>query len=641
MNYRILNQLFPILIILLFIQNNFGQDEIEISSPNLISEGIPKVSRNLFADLVGAFNRKQSAFITWKKDGSVIGYTDDYSPFTIGTNGERTDYKIYLNAPEDIQLNPSLQNSFLYTADSEGNENEQLFKYDFDEKQSIQLTKEPEIKKINSFLWSQTGNSIYIINADEKKHAAELYSINPVTKELSKLASFDGVTRYLSDSKDDLIVFYNYISNSQTVYYLFDNKTKQVTQLTKETAFFKQAKFSADSNGIYWLSDREGGFFNLYYYDLKTRITTKVNKQELNITSFKFSPDQKRVAFKINDSGAEKLRIFQVLNNQTTDELPQPEIKLGVIERYGWKNNDELGFSFESHKNPPEIKIYNTTSSKLATFASSEANQSLVGNLQDTQKIKWKSFDNREISGFLVKPKIVAPGTKLPVLIDIHGGPKLQYQPFYSVYKTYPTAYLDAVTILPNIRGSSGFGREFENLDNAEKREDAFKDLEALLLWVKTQPDLDSDRIVLKGDSFGSFMALGLGVRNPDKIKAIIAETPVISLKNTYNFSAKSVQDALISEYGSTGLMETLEKLSPLNQENLSKWKIPVLLSIGQNDTRVPISDVELFKENLKKANVPVWFLKAKNEGHFWSNYENKIFLNVSEISFLKKQGGF
>lgn len=644
MNYRVLNLLFPILIVLLPFQNNFAQEDFEIDTPNLKVEGIPPIPKSLIVDFYNSVKRKQSSFISFKTDGSVLGYNDAYNPFILTVAGESKDFQIDLNAPEDILIQPVAETSFIFTADAGGDENKQLYLYDFETKKKVQLTNNPSIKNVTSYLWSKQGDTIYFISADKNNRTSEIYSIKPGNGELTKLISLKNDVNYLSDSNNDYIVFYNYISNNQTEYFLFNVKTKKVDQITSETAFFKQAKFSDTTNNLYFLSDKEGKFYNLYIHNLATKVTKKVNSQELNITSFKLSPDESKVAFKINDAGAEFIRIFQFEKDQNIKELPNPDSAPGVIERFGWKNNDELGFTFESLKNPPEIKLYNIKSGELKTIAKGLGNSSIVQNLDDTRILKWKSFDSREISALISKPKKVVEGEKLPVIIDIHGGPKLQYQPYYSVFKSYPTAKLNAVTIFPQIRGSSGFGREFENLDNLEKREDAVKDIETLINWIKSQPDLDSQRIVLKGESYGGFVALAVALRNPSQIKAVIAEKPAISLKNTADYSPQSIKEMLFFEYGPTNdkvLMEKLEKLSPLSEGNLNNWKVPVFLSIGQNDVRVPVADVENLKNQLKAKGVPVWFMKAKNEGHFWQDFENNVFLNVAEIDFLKVQGGF
>lgn len=615
-----------------------AQGEVKVETPNLKSEGIPNLPRSLVLDLAESFKREAASFVTYKPNGELVGYDYEYSPFIVSSEGKRTDFNISLRFPEDIQINPKNGSSFLFSKDPKDDEKEQIFEFSFSEQKPVHLTTSPEINNASSFIWAKSGDFIYLINADEKSNQDTFYKLNPKTKDLTKLISLKGNSHYLSDSNDEYLIYYDLVSNTHTVYFLYDLKSGQTKQITKSNAFFRQARFNSFNTGLYYLSDKEGNFNNLFYFDLKTGKERKVNNQILNITAYKISPDEKSVLFKTNENGAEQIRIFQLVENKTSIELPKPNLQPGVIERFGWKNNEEVGFTLESHLFPPKIESWNLKNKELKTIQAGVASPNLVNNLGESSVIRWKSFDNKEISGIIQKPKSVAE--KLPVIIYIHGGPKLQYQPYFNVFRTFPVSYLNAASIYTNIRGSSGFGREFANLDNGEKRIDSIKDLEALINWIEKQPELDSSKIVVKGDSFGGFLALALAIRNPFKIKGVIAESPVISVKNAFYYSSKSVQDSLKDEYGSDETMSSLESLSALNEKNLeSLKKIPIFLSVGQKDVRVPVADVENLKNQLKAKGIAVWFLKALNEGHYWGDYDNRIFLNLSEIMFLKELG--
>lgn len=623
--------------ILLF-QGVLAQGEVKVETPNLKSEGIPNLPRKLVLDLVESFKREAASFVTYKPNGELVGYNYEYSPFVISPEGKRTDFNISLRFPEDILINPKNGSSFLFSKDPKDDEKEQIFEFSFSEQKTVQLTTSPEINNASSFIWAKSGDFIYLINADEKTNQDTFYKLNPKTKDLTKLISLKGNSHYLSDSNEEYLIYYDFVSNTHSVYFLYDLKSGQTKQITKSNAFFRQARFNSLNTGLYYLSDKEGNFNNLFYFDLKTGKERKVNNQILNITAYKISPDEKSVLFKTNENGAEQIRIFHLVENKTTKELPKPNLQPGVIERFGWKNNEEVGFTLESHLFPPKIESWNLKNEELKTIQVGKASPNLVNNLGESSVIRWKSFDNKEISGIIQKPKQVAE--KLPVIIYIHGGPKLQYQPYYNVFRTFPVSYLNAASVFTNIRGSSGFGREFANLDNGEKRIDSIKDLEALITWIEKQPELDSSKIVVKGDSFGCFLALALAIRNPLKIKGVIAESPVISVKNAFYYSSKSVQDSLKDEYGSDQIMSSLESLSALNEKNLEILKkIPIFLSVGQKDVRVPVADVENLKNKLMAKGIKVWFLKALNEGHYWGDYDNRIFLNLSEIMFLKELG--
>lgn len=629
---------------LIFCQISFAQQEIVTPPQTLTVNGIPTLPKLFESEFKKSIDWKTSNFLGWQSiNGSVIGYSEYYKPFFIKSPlGERQDINVFLPEPTGLALQPIIEKSFLYTKDNEGDENTQIFKYDLETKQSTQLTQFPEIAFVNSYLWSESGDSIYFLNQKKKENLAEIYSLNPQTKEQKKLATLKGDTHFLVDVNADFLLFSHYLSNNHTVYYLLDLKTSQVTQLTRDVAYFKEGSFSQDKRGIWWLSDAGSNFPNLYYYDLAKKTATKVNKSEVNISDFAFSPDEKLLALKVNESGADNIHIFEVGGTELKKEINRPQLEPGIIENISWKNNEELGFGYESVKIPSEIRSFNVKTGAVQIWGKGEVNKEIADGLQDTRLIKWKSFDNREISGFLLAPKQSGSGKKLPVLIDIHGGPKSQYQPYFNSYRIYSVAKLQTAVIFPNIRGSSGFGKEFENLDNKEKRADALKDLQALLDWIKTQPELDANRVIVKGTSYGGFMALALGLKEQNRLKGVIAEVPPVSIKNYIDKSVKSLQDIYAFEYGQTSdgrLMEQTETLSLLTKNNLDNWKIPVLLTAGQNDVRVPLEDIEKLKDLLKSKNIPVWYLKAKNEGHFWSDYDNNVYLELSKIAFFIKYG--
>ena len=132
--------------------------------------------------------------------------------------------------------------------------------------------------------------------------------------------------------------------------------------------------------------------------------------------------------------------------------------------------------------------------------------------------MRWKSFDGREISGLLYQPPARFTGRR-PVLINIHGGPEGQARLGFLGRNNYFVDELGVAMIQPNVRGSAGYGKTFLTLDNGMKREDSVKDIGALLDWIATQPDLDADRVMVIGGSYGGYMSLAVGdpLRRPHR----------------------------------------------------------------------------------------------------------------------------
>lgn len=607
----------------------------------LLVEGAEKLPEELYKDFQRSADWTCANFLGWTSDKKAVGYNEYYKPFILEKPGlEPLKIDVFLPDPENLAIQPINSLSYLFTKDNNGDENAQLFHYEIAPKKVSQLTKKPEINFVNSYLWSVDGKSIYFINEKKKENLAELLKLDPTTKKLEKLTTLNGYTHYLKAINQDNLIYSRYISNQQTEYYLFNFLTKTIAKISSAQAFYSMAKFSFNGKGIWWLSNENGKFNDFYHYEIETKSVKKLNKTELNIADFAVSPDEKLVALKINDLGTEKIELYELKDLQIGLQIDSPKLNNGVVSNLSWRNIDEIGFGFESHRNAPKILTYNVRNQNLETWAQGEASQPLINQIRETKIIKWKSFDEREISGLLLQPKTFGEGrTKFPVLIDIHGGPKDQYQPYFNSYFTYYTAGLKIVTIFPNIRGSKGFGKEFEDLDNKEKRENAVKDLQALLDWVKNQPELDADNVFVKGASYGGFVALALGLKEQNRIKGIIAEQPIISIRNLLTKSG-NLRDIYEAEYGSLDNSELLEKneqLSTLYPNNLNNWKTPLFITVGQNDVRTVPQDAEELKEKLKAKNIPVWFFKATNEGHFWSNPKNFNYVRMEEMMFIVK----
>ncbi len=257
---------------------------------------------------------------------------------------------------------------------------------------------------------------------------------------------------------------------------------------------------------------------------------------------------------------------------------------------------------------------------------------SLENKVASPEIIKWKSFDQKEISGYIVRPK--AGAKKSPVLIDIHGGPQILDKPFFNSQDIRLSSNLNIAIIRTNIRGSSGFGKEFLDADNKEKRGDPVKDIRSLLDWIEKQPELDSDRIIVRGESYGGFIALSAALQEPHRIKAVLAEYPMVSVRGY--LSQSWIDEFAINEYGDPkdeSLMKKLDDLSPLN--NVSRWNgTPLFLTRGKRDERVPERDVVGLKSQLQDQGTEVWFIYDNEAGHgVGSRY-----VTAAMYEFLRKQ---
>jgi dipeptidyl aminopeptidase/acylaminoacyl peptidase len=224
------------------------------------------------------------------------------------------------------------------------------------------------------------------------------------------------------------------------------------------------------------------------------------------------------------------------------------------------------------------------------------------------------------------------------VIIDIHGGPEGQFRPGFLARNNYLTSELGIAVIYPNVRGSTGYGKEFVTLDNGFLREDSYKDINALFDWIGTQPDLDASRIMVTGGSYGGFMTLAVATNYNDRIRCsvdIVGPSNLVTfLENTSGYR----RDLRRVEYGDERdpkMREFLERIAPAN--NATKITKPLYVIQGRNDPRVPYTEAEQMVAVVRKQGTPVWFLMANDEGHGFAKKNNVDFQFYSTILFIQK----
>jgi dipeptidyl aminopeptidase/acylaminoacyl peptidase len=188
------------------------------------------------------------------------------------------------------------------------------------------------------------------------------------------------------------------------------------------------------------------------------------------------------------------------------------------------------------------------------------------------------------------------------------------------------------------VRGSSGYGKTFLTLDNGFWREDAYKDIGALLDWLPTRPDLDADRVMVTGTSYGGHMTLAVATYYAERIRCaldIVGPSNLVTfLENTSPYR----RDLRRAEYGDERdpqMREFLHRIAPLNQT--ARITKPLFVVQGGNDPRVPLSESVQIVEAVRKHGTPVWYLMAKDEGHGFAKKKNREFLLYASVLFVQQ----
>ncbi|KPK79911.1 MAG: hypothetical protein AMJ81_12655, partial [Phycisphaerae bacterium SM23_33] len=252
---------------------------------------------------------------------------------------------------------------------------------------------------------------------------------------------------------------------------------------------------------------------------------------------------------------------------------------------------------------------------------------------------RYETFDQvdgrrRTIPAFHYRP---AGGGPFPVLIHIHGGPEGQAKPTFWPLCQYAVGELGIAVLVPNVRGSAGYGKGYLMLDNGRKREDAVKDIGALLDWIEAQDELDSRRVAVMGGSYGGYMVLACMIHYSARLRAGV-ETVGISnfvtfLENTQAYR----RDLRRAEYGDERdpeMREFLTRISPTT--NAARITKPLLVAQGLNDPRVPVSESEQMVEVIRRNGGTVAYILAKDEGHGFRKKANLDYLEQAAMLFLE-----
>jgi dipeptidyl aminopeptidase/acylaminoacyl peptidase len=325
----------------------------------------------------------------------------------------------------------------------------------------------------------------------------------------------------------------------------------------------------------------------------------------------------------------------------TLRERAQPKLPPGTVGGLAWHaNGRELGFVIERAAAPGDVHSLDVRWGKVERWTESETGGLDTSGAREPELVKWKSFDGRTISGYLYLPPARFTG-KRPVIVLIHGGPEAQHRPRYLGRSRYYLEELGAAILAPNVRGSTGYGKTFTKLDNALLREDAVKDVGALLAWIPSRPELDPGRIVVTGGSYGGYMTFASSFHHADLIRCSLSIVGITSFTSFLERTEAYRRDLRRVEYGDERdpkVRAFFDKISPLS--NVARISKPIFVVQGKNDPRVPAAEAEQIVAALKKQKTPVWYLLAKDEGHGFAKKKNSDYLFYATVAFLRQCWG-
>ena len=544
---------------------------------------------------------------------------------------------------------PKAPDTLVFTRDTGGNEQEQLYRLAPGNAAPVLLTDASRKHSIGGITHARDYLLLETTDLDKtgkrENPTLDLALIDPLDPaKTRKLATLPGTGwgDFTFSFDDKRLALLESISVNESYVWVMDVATGAKRRVLPaegekpaQPIFSSDLNFARDGKGLFFATDRDGEFRKLAYLDLAGgKIDYFGEGGNWDVEEISLSPDGKTLAAITNESGVGVLRLYDA---DTRRSLPRPPLPVGGARRLVWhENSRDLAVTIASAQSPGDAYAIDVRDNTVTRWTESKVAGLDATQFRSAERIEWKSFDGRAIGGFLVRPPAKFAG-KRPVIVSIHGGPEGQARPGFLGRWNYFIDVLGVAVIQPNVRGSTGYGKTFSTLDNGMKREDSVKDIGALFDWIKTQPDLDADRVLVEGGSYGGYMVLGVASRFPDRIAGAI---DVVGIANFVSFLENTEsyrRDLRRVEYGDErdpAMRAFLTKISPVN--NADRIKAPLLVVQGRNDPRVPYTEAEQIVAAARKNGVPVWYLLADNEGHGFARKANVDFLFYTMIAFIE-----
>jgi dipeptidyl aminopeptidase/acylaminoacyl peptidase len=612
---------------------------------NLVIEGVPPIHANL-AETAGRYGSYRSAsLLDWNPVNREMLVSTRFGDtpqlhLVRAPGAARQQLTFFADAVTTARFNPHDDDYVVFMKDVGGGEWYQLYRYEFATGKVRLMTDGKSRNLLGPF--SSSGERLAYMSTKRTGKDTDLWVLNPDEARSPHLLTqlVGGGWQPMDWSPDDKqILLKEEISINESYLWLVDTATGKMTAVTPRDAPSKaaigEARFSKDGRGIYLTTDRDSEFLRLGYLDLASKQTNFLSSGiSWDIDQFDLSRDGKRLAFLSNEDG---IGVLHVLDTAAAKEIPLPKLPSGVITGIRWNpDGQELGFVLTSARQPADCFSINVDTGKVERWTFSET-EIKTDAFREAELIHWKTFDGKMISGFIYRPSAKFTG-KRPVLVLMHGGPEGQSQPTFLGRYNYFLNELGIVLIYPNVRGSTGYGKTFSLLDNGFKRDDTYKDTNALFDWIASQPSLDLDRVAVTGGSYGGHMTLAVSTFYSDRIRCSIDIVGMSNLVTFLEHTEAYRRDLRRVEYGDERdpkMREYLERIAPMN--NLAKIKKPMMVVAGQNDPRVPVTESAQIVQGLKEKGTPVWYLMAKDEGHGFRRKSNQDYLFYSSILFLEE----
>jgi dipeptidyl aminopeptidase/acylaminoacyl peptidase len=514
----------------------------------------------------------------------------------------------------------------VYEADVGGDELPHLFATDSKGNQPRDLT--PDLPKGSRTIfvdWALDGKTFLYLSSERDEKYLDLWEYDVSKNKATRLWNSSGKLSFMDVSRDHKRFLVNETnSDADNNLYLVERGAAKGTLLTPHTGevLYESGGFSKDSKTLHLTSDAEGEFRALYALDLAKKTQKPELRADWDVVRAGYSYTFKYFGSSINEDGSSKL--------QLTDAATHKQVTLPAAPPGGawiplaWSPKDRyLGVRLQSDATPTAPYIIDVQAGTARQVieplpASLRERKMAVG-----ESVRVPSFDGKPVPAFLYRSTTEG---KRPAIIDVHGGPTGQSSREFDRFRQYLVSKGYTV-LVPNVRGSTGYGKTWMKADNLDLGGGPLKDVLACKQWLVKEADVDPNRVVVLGGSYGGYMALAAATFMPKEFAAHVDYFGVSDLKSLVESFPPYWQTEASYLYKKFGDPNNPEHAQYQHDRSpgfyVDKIERPLLVVQGDKDARVKKDQSDRIVTALKERGIPVHYLVLENEGHGFSKNEN------------------
>ena len=605
-----------------------------VTEGNLVMEGIPEIPTSVKERLRQYQNVRGHGFSDWADTGILVStrFGETSQVHSVRAPGAARKQITFYDEPVGGGDVSPAGGSFVFGRDTGGDEFFQGYLFDLKTGGVTQFT-EPGTRN-GGLAWRDDGAEVAWYRSTAGDPNWDIMVGNPSDPSSVRVAHEGEGALFPVDYSADgsKLIVQQYISITKSRIFTLDFESGDFTEFNPDVdVAYNGAVLLADGD-VLTVTDKDSEFANLVRFDAETGgITNYTADIDWGVASWDVSPDESTVVFTLNEAGLGTIKLLDLNTGMLRDG---PNLPVGIASGTTFSpDGSQVGFTFNGATSPADAWSFNVETLALTRWTEAEIGGLNSANFVTPDLFTYPNDAGMDIPAFKYIPEGDGPH---PVIIQIHGGPEGQSRPGFSSTYQYWASELGVAVLVPNVRGSSGYGKTYVSMDNGLNRKKSVEDIGALLDWVETQPNLDKDRVIVYGGSYGGYMVLASMIDYGDRLAGGVNIVGISDFKTFLKNTKGYRRDLRRVEYGDERDPEIsafFDEISPLN--NAAKINKPIFIIQGYNDPRVPYTEAEQILEAVKDNGVEAWFLMATDEGHGFRKKSNRDYQREAVTVFL------